>query len=75
METTNMGSFWNTLASIRPSVWLGAGATILLGFMVGCLAFKTIPSSQLDTFKSAFSGVLLLWGIIVRDVFHAEVPK
>ena len=65
---TNTGS---VLLS-RPSVWLAGGTMALLIVMTCLLALHKIPTEQMDAFNRLLSGLLLLFGIMVRDVFHGD---
>ena len=56
----------------RPSAWLAAGTMVLLSLMTWLSATHHIPENQLDIFKSIQGGVLLLFGVMVRDTFHGD---
>jgi cytochrome c biogenesis protein CcdA len=56
----------------RPSVWLAAGTMFLLILMASFLALRVIPTEQRDAFIRLESGIMLLFGIMVRDVFHGD---
>jgi hypothetical protein len=56
----------------RPSAWLAAGATLLVAFMSGCLAFKVIPAEQLHPFETALTLIVGAWITIVKDVFKGD---
>ena len=65
---TNTGSVFFS----RPSVWLAGGTMALLILEALLLALHQIPTAQLDTFKTLEGGTMLLFGIMVRDVFHGD---
>jgi hypothetical protein len=56
----------------KASVYIAIGATVLLILEAVFLFSKTIPAENLDLFKTLTTGTLLYWGLIVKDIFHAE---
>lgn len=67
----SLGSALSVIFS-RPSAWLAAGTCVLLILETLLLALHDIPAAQLSIFKDIQSGTLLLFGIMVRDVFHGD---
>ena len=59
----------------RPSAWLAAGTMALLGLLTWLSATHHIPPEQIDIFKSIQGGVLILFGVMVRDTFHGDNSK
>ena len=69
--TQTITGFRSTIFT-RPSAWLAGGTMLLLILEVILLAVHKIPAEQLDTFKSVEAGTMLLFGIMVRDVFNHD---